>query len=60
MLVHYVPSHSHALDGGKTHFYEENRIMHIDFSFEVISYKPLMDLLNLPPIFSRNVAHPYL
>ena len=58
MLVHQVPSHSNALDGGKTHFYEENMIRHIYFNFQVISYKPLLDLLNLPPIFSRNVASP--
>ena len=45
--------------GGKTHFYEENRIRCIAFNFEVISYKLLLDLLNLPPRFSRNVAPPY-
>ena len=59
MLVHQVPCHSHAINGGKTHFYEENRIRHIDFNFEVISYKPLLDFLNLPSRFSRNVAPPY-
>ena len=59
MLVHEVPSHSHALDGAKTHFYEENRITHIAFNFEFISYKPLLDLLNLPPRFSGNFAPPY-
>ena len=59
MLVHQVPSHSHVLDEGKTHFYEENMIRHIAINFEVISYKPLLDLLNLPPIFSRNVAPAY-
>ena len=59
MLVHQVPSHSNDLDGGKTHFYEENRIRNIGFNFEVISYKSLLDLLNLPPRFSRNVAPPY-
>ena len=59
MLVYRVPSHSHALDGGKTHFYEENRIKCISFNFEFISYKPLLDFPNLPPIFSRNVAPPY-
>ena len=60
MLVHQVPSHSHDLDGRKTHFYEENRIRHIAFNFEVISYKLFLDLFNLRPIFSRNVAPPYL
>ena len=59
MLVHEVPSHSHALDEGNTHFYDENRVRCIAFNFEVISYKPLLDLLNLPPRFSRNVAPPY-
>ena len=59
MLVHHVPSHGHALDGGKTHFYEENRIRRIAFNFEVISYKSLLDFLNLPPRFSRNVAPSY-
>ena len=59
MLVHEVPSHRHALNGGKTHFYEQTRIRCIDFNFEVISYKPLLDLLNPPPIFYRNVAPPY-
>ena len=59
MFVHQVPIHSHALDGGNTHFYEENRIRCIAFNFEVIIYKTLMDLLNLPPIFSRNVAPAY-
>ena len=59
MLVHQVPSHIHALDGGKNHFYEENRVRSIAFNFEVISYKSLMDFLNLPPSFSRNVAPPY-
>ena len=48
-----------ALDGGKTHFYEENRIRCIAFNFEVISYKLLLDLLNIPPRFSINVATPY-
>ena len=47
------------LNGGKTHFYEENRIRHTAFYFEVISYKLLLDLLNIPPRFSRNVAPPY-
>ena len=60
MLVHEVPIHSNALDGGKTHFYEENMIRRIAFNLEVISYKLLLDLLNLPPILSRNVAPPYL
>ena len=59
MLVHQVPSHSNALDWGKTHFYKENRIRHIAFNVEFISYKPLLDFLNLPLIFSRNVALPY-
>ena len=59
MLVHLVHSHSNDLDGGKTHFYEENKIRHIAFNFEVISYKPLLDLFNLYPRFSRNVAPPY-
>ena len=59
MLVHQVPSNSHALDGGNTHLYEENRIRRISFNFEVISYKPLLDLFNLYPRFSRNVAPPY-
>ena len=59
MLVHQVPSLSNALDGGKTHFYEENMIRCIAFNFEVISYKPLLDFLNFPPRFSRNVATPY-
>ena len=59
MLVHQVPSHNNALNGGKTHFYEENMIRRIAFKFEVISYKPLLDLLNISPIFSRNVAPPY-
>ena len=45
--------------GGKTHFYEENRIRRIAFNFEVISYKPLLDFFNIPPSFSRNVAPPY-
>ena len=54
MLVHI-----HAIDGGKTHFYEENRIRRIAFNFEVISYKLLLDFLNIPPIFSRNDAPPY-
>ena len=59
MLVHQVPSHINSLDGGNTHFYDENRIRRIDFNFDVISYKPLLDLRNLPPRFSRNVAPPY-
>ena len=59
MLVHQVPSHRIALDGGKTHFFEENRIRRIAFNFEVISYKSLLGFLNLPPRFSRNVAPPY-
>ena len=59
MLVHRVSIHNDALDGEKTHFYEENMIRHIAFNFEVISYKLLMDFLNLPPSFSRNVAPPY-
>ena len=56
MLVHHVPSHSHALYGEKTYLCEENRIRCIAFNFEVISYKLLPNLLNLPPRFSRNVA----
>ena len=59
MRVHQVPNHSHALDGGKTHFYENNRIRHITFNLEVISYKLLLDLLNLPPRFSRNATTTY-
>ena len=59
MLVYKVPSPNNALDGGKTHFYEENRIRCISFNFEVISDKSLLDLLNIPPRFSRNVAPPY-
>ena len=59
MLVHKVLSHSHALDGEKTHFYEENMIRCIAFNFEVISYKPFLDFLNLPPRFSRNASPPY-
>ena len=59
MLVHQEPSHSHALNEGKAEFYEENRIRCIAFKFEVISYKPLLDLLNVPPRFSRNVVSPY-
>ena len=59
MLVHQVPSHSHTLDGGKTHFHADNMIRHIAFNFEVISCKPLLDLLNIPPRFSRSVAPPY-
>ena len=59
MFVHQIPSHIHALDGGKIHLYEENRIRRIAFNFEVISYKPLLDLLNLPPRLSRNIAPPY-
>ena len=59
MLVHQVPSHSHAFDGGNTHFYEENRISCIAFNFEVIIYNPLLDLINLPPRFSRNFALSY-
>ena len=59
MLVYQVPSHSHAFYGKKTHFYEENMLGHIAFNFEVISYKPLLDLLNIPPKFSRNVTPPY-
>ena len=59
MLVHQVPSHGHALNEGKTHLCEENRIRCITFNFEVISYKMLLDLLNLPPRISRNVAPPY-
>ena len=57
--VQQVPSHSHVLNGGKTHFYEDNMIRRIAFNFEVISYKPLLDLLNIPPRFSRNVSSPY-
>ena len=34
-------------------------IRRISFKFEVISYKPLLDLLNLPPRFSRYVVTPY-
>ena len=59
MLVHQVPSHSNDIDGGKTHFYEENRIRFFSFNFEVLSYKTLLDFVNLPPRFSRNVAPPY-
>ena len=59
MLVHQVPNHSHDVDEGNTHLYEENRIRRTAFNFEVISYKPLLDLLNLPQIFSRNDAPPY-
>ena len=59
MLVHQVHSHSNALEGEKTHLYEENRIRRIAFNCEVISYKLLLDLLNLPLGFSRNVAPPY-
>ena len=59
MLVHQVTSHRNALDGGKTHFYEENRIRFIDFNFDFRIYKSLLDFLNIPPRLSRNVAPPY-
>ena len=59
MLVHHVPSHSYDLNGGKTHFYEENMIRSIAFNYEFISYKPLLDFLKLPPRLFRNVAPPY-
>ena len=59
MLVHQVPSHIHALNGGKTHFYEENRIRRIVFNFEIRSYKALLVLLNLPPKFSITFIAPY-
>ena len=56
MLLPKIPSHIHAM---KIHLYEENWIRCIAFNFEVISYKPHLDLLNLPPRVSRNVAPPY-
>ena len=49
VLLHQKPSHSHALDGGKTHFNEENKVGSIDFNFEVIGYKMLLDFLNHSP-----------
>ena len=56
VLLHQKPSHSHALDGGKTHFNQENNVGSIDFNFEVISYKMLLDLLNHSPRFSRDAT----
>ena len=53
VLVQQEPSH---INRGKTHFYKENRIWCIAFNFEVILYKALMDLLNLSPEISRDVA----
>ena len=47
------------LSMGDTYFYEENRIQHNAFNLEVISYKLLLDLLNIPPRLSREVTPPY-
>ena len=60
VLVNQEPSHSEALDRGKTHFYKENRVECIAFNFEVIRYKMLLYLLNLSPGFSRDAAAPNL
>ena len=56
IVLHEIPSHSDALDHGKSHFYEENGIRYIAFNFNVTSYKILMDLTNLSPRISRNAA----
>ena len=60
VLVYQEPSHTKALDRGKTHFYKENRVRCIAFNFEVIRYKMFLDLLNLSPRFSRDAAIPNL
>ena len=60
VLVQQEPSHSQALDRGKTHFYMKNNVGCIAFNFEVIRYKMLLDLLNLSPGFSRDAATPNL
>ena len=56
MLLQHVPNHRNALYGGKTHFYEETRIRRIAFNYEVINYKPVLNLLNLPPKFFKNIT----
>ena len=60
VLVQQDPSHSKALDRGKTHFYKENGVGCISFNFGVICYKTFLKLLNLSPRFSRDVATPNL
>ena len=60
VLVQLKPTHSYALDRGKTQFYKENRIWCNAFNFEVIRYKTLLDLLNISPRFSRDAAIPNL
>ena len=58
VLIQQEPSHSYALDRGKTHFYKENKIEGTAFNFEVIRYEMLLDLLNLSPGFYRDAATP--
>ena len=60
VLVQQEPSHSQALDRGKTHLYKDNRVGCIAFNFEVIRYKMLLYLFNISPVFSRDVATPNL
>ena len=60
VLVQQEPSHSLALDRGNTYFYKENMTGCIALNFEVIHFKTLLNLLNLSPRFSRDVATPNL
>ena len=56
MLVHQVPSHSHALDGGKPHFYEENMIYkainNIDPSMGITKYEAFREINKIEPRFN--------
>ncbi len=60
LLIHQIPKHSHAFNGGNTSFNQENRVGSITFILEVVVYKLLLDHFNLSPWSSRYIAAPYL
>jgi len=48
LLILQIPKHSHAFNGGKTSFNQEDKIGNITSNPEVVAYKLLMDQLNCP------------
>lgn len=45
ILVHQVPKHSHAFNGGNVSFDQEDRIGNVFFNLEVVGYKLLLNHL---------------
>jgi len=49
LLVHQIPKHSHAFNGGEASFNQENMVGIISFNLEVLCYKFHLNHLNIFP-----------